>query len=211
MANEPKFGRSHRITRLTEKLRNKRYRDSYVDANVRRFLAQQFRALRGDMSQEEFGKLIGKPQSVVSRLEDPAYGKFALQTLLEVAASLNRAVVARIVDFPTFLRFTEDVSQQAICPSGYDPELLDRFALGLPPSTYGAQPRVHGRSALDAESKPFNQAHSLLLGGADTGLHAASASAQRENQTIEVEDREEDEPRQRILENTGTALAWSYH
>jgi hypothetical protein len=132
MANEPKSGRSHRITRLTEKLRNKRYRDSYVDANVRRFLAQQFRALRGDMSQEEFGKLIGKPQSVVSRLEDPTYGKFALQTLLEVATSLNRAVVARIVDFPTFLRFTEEMSQGAICPAGYDQEAMDRFSLGLP-------------------------------------------------------------------------------
>jgi hypothetical protein len=120
MASEPKSGRSHRIVRLTEKLRNKRYRDSYVDANVRRFLAQQFRALRGDLSQEEFGKLIGKPQSVISRLEDPSYGKFALQTLLEVAASLDRAVIARIVDFPTFVHFTEDMSERAICPARYD-------------------------------------------------------------------------------------------
>jgi hypothetical protein len=132
MANEPNGGRSRRVMRLTDKFRNKRYRDSYVDANVRRFLAQQIRALRGDLSQEAFGKLLDKPQSVVSRLEDPSYGKFSLQTLLEIAASLDRAVIARIVDFPTFLRFTEDVSEAAISPAGYDEHALDRFSLGLP-------------------------------------------------------------------------------
>lgn len=135
MVDERPSARSRRVLRLTEKFRNKRYRDSYVSANVRRFLAQQFRSLRGDLSQEEFGKILGKPQSVVSRLEDPAYGKFALQTLLEVAASLDRAVIARIVDFPTFLRFTEDMSESAMCPAGYDPNVLDRMAVGIPPET----------------------------------------------------------------------------
>lgn len=128
MPDGPRSVRSRRIERLLEKFRNKRYRDSYVSANNRRFLAQQLRAIRGEMSQEEFGRLIGKPQSVVSRLEDPNYGKFTLQTLHEVAASLDRAVVTRIVDFPTFLRFTEDMSESATCPAGYDEHTVDRFA-----------------------------------------------------------------------------------
>lgn len=110
---------SRRIVRLGEKFRNKRYRDSYVSATNRRFLAQQIRALRGDMSQEDFGKLIGKPQSVVSRLENPNYGKLTQHTIHEVAAKLERAVITRIVDFPTFLRFTEDMSENAMCPAGY--------------------------------------------------------------------------------------------
>jgi hypothetical protein len=162
MASEPSSGRSHRITRLTEKLRNKRYRDSYVDANVRRFLAQQIRALRGDMSQEEFGRLLGKPQSVVSRLEDPAYGKFTLQTLLEIAASLDRAVVARIVDFSTFLRFTEDMSEHAICPEGYNENALDHFALGSMPAGQRAAKPPQGASVLDILPEPFNRLSPLL-------------------------------------------------
>jgi predicted XRE-type DNA-binding protein len=117
------------MKRLTKKFRSKRFRDSYVDANVRTFLAQQIRSLRGDMSQAEFAKLLATTQSVVSRFEDPSYGKFNLQTLLEIAAKLDRAVIARIVDFQTFLRFTEDMSESAMCPDGYDPELMDRMAI----------------------------------------------------------------------------------
>jgi hypothetical protein len=49
-----------------------------------------------------------------------------------VAASLDRAVITRIVDFQTFLRFTEDMSEQAICPAGYDEQAMGRFALDLP-------------------------------------------------------------------------------
>lgn len=131
MEQKHPYGRSRRNKRLAEKFASKRFRDSYVDANVRRFLAMQMRALRGDLSQEEFGKQLGIPQSVVSRYEDPTYGKFGLQTLLEIAAKTNRALVARFVDFPTFLHFTEDLSSRAVCPAGYDQNAVDRLALGL--------------------------------------------------------------------------------
>lgn len=128
MANEPLSARSRRL-KLTEKFRDKRYRDGYVSAHNRRFLAQQLRALRGDLSQEEFGKLIEKPQSVVSRQEDPAYGRFNLDSLQETVAKLDRAVFTRIVDFPTYLRLTEDMSESAVCPPAYDAAALDSFAL----------------------------------------------------------------------------------
>ena len=120
MTGEFQSGRSHRLVRLLKKFRNKRYRDSYVSAMNTRFLAQQMRALRGDMSQEEFGKLLGKPQSVISRLEDPSYGKFTQQTLHEVAAKMDRAVITRIVDYGTFVRLSESMSEQAICPPTFD-------------------------------------------------------------------------------------------
>jgi len=131
MDDEQPPARSRRIAKLAEKFRSKRYRHAYVGASNRRFIARQIRALRGDMSQEDFGRLIGKPQSVVSRLEDPSYGKFTQQTLHEVAAALDRAVLTRIVDFATFLRFTEDASDKAVCPAKYDEGSLDRLARGI--------------------------------------------------------------------------------
>jgi len=66
------------------------------------FLARQMRAFRGDNSTSDFGKILDKPQSVVSRLEDPNYGKWTLQSLFDVAAKLNVAVTVRFVDFPNF-------------------------------------------------------------------------------------------------------------
>lgn len=197
MGQEQSSGRSLRIKRLTDKFRNKRYRDAYVDANVRRFLAQQMRSLRGTMSQEEFGRVLGKPQSVVSRFEDPAYGKFTLQTLLEIAASLDRAVVARIVDFPTFLRLTEDLSEEAMSPVAYDSNDLDRFALGLladgrnqggGQQTETTVSASKGSSVLDAPThgEEFNQLE-------DDTLIARVVSLQRESLRREPRSRSRDD------------------
>jgi hypothetical protein len=96
------------------------FRASYMAHHLRAFLADQIRALRGDRSQREFGVVIDKPQSVVSRLEDEEYGKVSLQTLIDVATKQDIAIVVRFVDFPTFLRITSDLSDQAIAPRPYD-------------------------------------------------------------------------------------------
>ncbi len=109
----------HRIARLAPKLASKEYRDAYVSGQLRIWLADQIRALRGEMSQAEFGELIGKPQTVVSRLEDPDYGKLTLQTLLEVAAKLDIALIVRFVDHATFLEVTNDFSENALRPLPY--------------------------------------------------------------------------------------------
>jgi hypothetical protein len=112
---------SQRLRNLVERFRDKAYRDSYIAGYTRRFLARQMRKFRGDTSQEEFGDLIGKQQTVVSRLEDPNYGKWTLQTLFDVAAKLNLAVLIRFVDVPTFLKYTEEsASEDAFRPLSYD-------------------------------------------------------------------------------------------
>lgn len=109
----------HRLARLAPKLAEKSYRDSYVSMQLRVWLADQVRALRGDMTQAEFGKLIGKPQTVVSRLEDPNYGRLTVETLLEVASKLDIALLVRFVDHATFLMATNDFSESALRPAPY--------------------------------------------------------------------------------------------
>src|SRR5262245_27153895 len=103
MATERHLAASPRLRSLIEKFCDKAYRDSYIAAHSRRFLARQMRKFRGEKSQTDFGALLEKRQTVVSRLEDPNYGKWTLQTLFDVAAKLNVAVLVRFVDIPTFL------------------------------------------------------------------------------------------------------------
>lgn len=85
--------------RLFGKLINKKYRAAYVEENVQTGIAYQLRTLRGNSSQEEFGKKINKPQSVISRIEDPDYGKLSIQTLLDIATSLDIALLVKFVSF----------------------------------------------------------------------------------------------------------------
>jgi hypothetical protein len=118
---------SHRLFSLVGKMHDKRYRDNYVVAHTRRVLAQQMRNFRGELPQGEFGELIGKRQTVVSRLENPNYGAWQLRTMFEIASKCNVAVFVRFVDFPTFLKYTNDLSDEALHPESYREEAMDEF------------------------------------------------------------------------------------
>ena len=92
------------------------FRAAYMAHSLRHFLADQIRALRGGMSQKDFGRLIGKPQSVVSRLENEDHGRVSLQTLIDIAEKLDIALVVRFTDYPAFLQTTADFSETAVAP-----------------------------------------------------------------------------------------------
>jgi transcriptional regulator with XRE-family HTH domain len=111
--------RLSRTERLTEQFKNEKFRKHYFARQLKIFLAAQIRALRGNRTQAQFGDLIGKPQSVVARLERESYGKVNLQTLIDIATKLDIALVIRFVTFPTFLEWTKDYSAQALAPESY--------------------------------------------------------------------------------------------
>lgn len=119
---------SRRLLSLAEKFQDKQYRDTYVATHTRNVLARQMRNFRGSRHQAEYGAVIGKRQTVVSRLESPAYGSWTLRTMLDVARKENVAVIVRFVDFSTFLRYSGDLSDEALHPAPYDGAVLDNLA-----------------------------------------------------------------------------------
>ena len=106
---------------VAEALDERDFRGAYMARHLRTFLADQVQGLaRGYSSQTAFGRLIGKPQSVVSRLEDEDYGGINFQTLIDIAIKLDIAIIVQFVDYPTFLRVTSDFSENAAAPRPYE-------------------------------------------------------------------------------------------
>lgn len=119
MADE--LHRASRNERLVKKLSKKAYRDAYLGSRIRQFLAHQMRSFRGDRTQAEFGRILDQSQSVISeRLESPAYGKWNLQTLLHIASKLDVALLVQFVDYPTFLKFTDEITDETVRPAPFD-------------------------------------------------------------------------------------------
>lgn len=100
------------------KFASKEYRDGYMQTHVRGGIAYQIKALRKkfSMSQSKFACATGKKQSVISRLEDVEYGKVSVQTLLDIASSLDVALLVRFVSYPEFLNRYSDMSTKALQP-----------------------------------------------------------------------------------------------
>lgn len=167
--------------RFLDRLRRKPYREAYVEENVRTGIAYQIRALREKRgwSQKKFAEVLGKPQSVLSRIEDPDYGKLSVQTLLEVAAALDLALLVQFSDFPEFIQRMADVSpdglnRQSFSPRQFQPidaspqmvAVIRKWAAEVAsPNVSYARPTVNPLNALVSGAFIASNVQVLTVGG----------------------------------------------
>jgi transcriptional regulator with XRE-family HTH domain len=115
-----------------DQLSDREFRHAYMVDQVRPYTALAIRILRAQegrkWSQTELGERCGKPQSRISKLEDPDYGKVSLQTLFEIAEAFDLPLLVQFPDWSDWLRRMKNQSRQNFEKTGFDSKLLNRFA-----------------------------------------------------------------------------------
>src|SRR5260370_17529892 len=125
---------------FVRQLSDKEVRREFVADQIRARIALLIRTLREqpdrDWTQAELGERAGKPQNVISRFEDPNYGKMSLQSLFDLAAAFDLPVWIDMPEWKDWFALISDVPNQGTQRSGFDLDRLVEQARNGSPSEY---------------------------------------------------------------------------
>lgn len=123
MANGEQLTLSHK-ERLLEELRDAEYRRGFIEGHAKDTIAFQLRMLRKaeKWEQRDVAEKLGNPklQPMISRYENPDYGRYSITTLLELASVFNVALVVRFAPFSELLEWDWSSDAATLCPSSYE-------------------------------------------------------------------------------------------
>jgi transcriptional regulator with XRE-family HTH domain len=112
------------FSKIWTKLRNRNYRKAFVEAELKRGVPFQIRALRKKLgwSQERLAQASGLTQGVISRAEDPNYGNLTFNTVLDIAGGFDVAFIGRFVPFSELAKWVETLSEEAVQVANFETE-----------------------------------------------------------------------------------------
>jgi transcriptional regulator with XRE-family HTH domain len=179
---------------LVRELTDKDFRNEYMMDQVRTYIAFQIRALReqrhwlqGDLARE-----ADKTQSVISRLEDPDYGKLSLQTCLEIAIAFDLPLLVQFVDWDDWLTRMSNVSPSALRKRSFDAARLleinrrsDQSAAAMSENPWQGSAALQGRlgnvvstsAAANTNTQIGSRAASLSMSTMQSGSAAEGVAA----------------------------------
>ena len=137
--------------RVLSEFSDKEFRDAYVEARARNYIAYQIKAVREQrgLSQADLADLQGKKQSEISRFEDPEYGRLTTTTLLKIAAALDVTLLIRLCSHEEFLFQTAEMSPEHLhVPPYSDARVRAKISnySSIPPASGASMPILPAHS-----------------------------------------------------------------
>lgn len=147
---------------LWQNLKNRVFRSEYVAENAKTGVAMQIKAMREarNWSQADLAERANKAQSAIARLEDPDYGRFNIQTLLEMAAAFDVWLSVEFVPFSIGLQRTVNRSRAALAAISFVDDRESSQPEAVTTATFlmvfeKMKPNVDYTSALIKQSREF--------------------------------------------------------
>jgi transcriptional regulator with XRE-family HTH domain len=110
--------------KLLKELRNRNYRRSFVESHARESIAYQLKQMRKrkNWTGKELAAALGneKLQPMISRYENPDYGKYTVSTLLQLADVFDVGLVVRFAPFSELVHWDSRMEREDIVPVDYD-------------------------------------------------------------------------------------------
>lgn len=126
MANGEQLTLNHK-ERLLEQLKNADYRRGFIEGHAKDTIAFQLRTLRKAMEweQRDVAERLGnaKLQPMISRYENPDYGRYSISTLLELAAVFDVALVVRFAPFSELVGWDWSSDAVTLCPASFEDDV----------------------------------------------------------------------------------------
>lgn len=130
---------------LIENLKDPEYRRHFVSAHVRQTVTSQIRELRTaenrGWTQADLGLKTGMKANAISRLENPSYGDFTINTLLRVGEAFDVGLIVRYVPMSELVEWNQSVTPSVYTPSSFSLDFgLSGVAIEsqrlIPPDTF---------------------------------------------------------------------------
>jgi transcriptional regulator with XRE-family HTH domain len=171
------YGHSPWSNELVRDLTEEEFRHEYMMDQVRSYIAFQIRALREQpgrrWSQADLAKKSGKTQSVISRLEDPDYGKLSLQSLLEIAIAFELPLLVQFVEWDDWLARMSNLSPSALRKRSFDAGRLMNTGRGETANLAGAPSGIQAASPAYLGGS-YNLNTSIMATSANTAITGAN-------------------------------------
>lgn len=113
---------------ILRSLENTEYRREFA-ADIGTGLAFQIRLLRENRGwiQEQLADRMGKRQETISQWENPDYGRYTLNTLRELAAAFDVALLVRFAPFSELVDWSINLTPERLAPPSFDEESQPTF------------------------------------------------------------------------------------
>jgi len=112
---------------LWSKMRNKEYRQTFVDAHLSTNIAAQIQTLREDRGwmQKDLAEHADMSRARISIMESPDYDKFSLSTLRRLAKTFDVALIVRFARYSELTNWVSQLSPEKLSVPSYDDDSID--------------------------------------------------------------------------------------